>query len=140
MEDIIDYPVDPIENQPIWTQLRTTEEDFFLFDHELTVEVEALPTFSRPCIPSFYLPKEVSTIQDYTSPPLLPGSLIVSKHLQDPVLQTLGQGLGSIHSTAGPDKPLEGYLSEQEVQTLTLSTPLHLGTPLPGNFMGIGIM
>lgn len=79
MEDKDVFSSNPSENHPIWTQPGTTIEYFFSFDQDFTTEFEALPTLSRPHIPSISLPIKASVIQDYTGPPLLPGSLMVAK-------------------------------------------------------------
>jgi len=140
MENKDVYSGVPMENLPIWSQPGTTVDDYLAFDHEFSTEVEALPTLIQKRIPSISIPLEASSIQEYTSPPPLTGSLVEFEHWRDPGFQTMGPDLGSLLVGEGPDKPLEGYPPIQGSQALVQSVPLVTGNPPSGNFMGISII
>lgn len=82
-------------------------KDYLYFDHELTVEVNSLPTLSRQHILSISIPIEATTIQDYTGPLLVTDSLSEAKRWRVSEGKTLGLDLGSIPTGVGADKPLE---------------------------------
>lgn len=131
--DDLDYSVDPSEDVPIWTQPKTTSEGFFSFDHELSEEVDGLPSFSqsfaRPHIPPISLPKGATAIQDYSSHPPLPPSQALGEPSQHLGEQTLGASASPLPSSAGLFIP-----PSHAPNTSTFSAPV---TTPPGKFTGI---
>ena len=84
-------------------------DDYLSFEHDLAVEVDALPSLSRQHIPSISIATEAMAIQEYKGLAQLIEPLMEVIGGRASNSQTLGPDLGSNLVGFGVDKPLEEH-------------------------------